>query len=195
MDELRDVVIDLPCGVQLVPGASGLARMAELNVEALSVESASVVRHESTWARVRRNGSVRLGGRELTRVPATRRPFNTVFQNYALFPHLDVAANIAFGLAFNIVAVIASGIEPADVLALDRDEARRRLAAGRDRLELGDGPVVLVEDVGLARACGRTALLHPFVMTSLAARGLWDPEPLATAIPFKVASRWTVLLS
>jgi len=47
---------------------------------------------------------------------------------------------------------------------------------------LGDGPFVLVEDVGLAWACGRTALLHPFVMTSLAARGLWDPEPFAAAL-------------
>ena len=47
---------------------------------------------------------------------------------------------------------------------------------------LGDASAVLVEDVGLARACGRTALLHPFVMTSLAAKGLWDPEPLAAAL-------------
>ena len=43
-------------------------------------------------------GRVALGGVDITRVPANRRPVNTVFQNYALFPHLDVFENIAFGL-------------------------------------------------------------------------------------------------
>jgi len=36
-----------------------------------------------------------------------------------------------------------------------------------------EGPV-LVEEAGLARACGRRPVLHPFIMTSLARRGLWD---------------------
>jgi spermidine/putrescine transport system ATP-binding protein len=43
-------------------------------------------------------GRVTLGGTDVTRVPANRRPVNTVFQNYALFPHLNVFENIAFGL-------------------------------------------------------------------------------------------------
>ncbi len=43
-------------------------------------------------------GTVKLGGIELGDTPAERRPVNTVFQNYALFPHLDVFENIAFGL-------------------------------------------------------------------------------------------------
>lgn len=47
---------------------------------------------------------------------------------------------------------------------------------------LGDAPAVLVEDVGLARACGRRVVLHPFVMASLAARGRWDPAPLDSAL-------------
>jgi spermidine/putrescine transport system ATP-binding protein len=43
-------------------------------------------------------GAVLLAGRDLTGVPANRRPVNTVFQNYALFPHLNVLENVAFGL-------------------------------------------------------------------------------------------------
>lgn len=44
------------------------------------------------------SGAVVLGGADITRIPANRRPVNTVFQNYALFPHLNVFENIAFGL-------------------------------------------------------------------------------------------------
>jgi ABC-type Fe3+/spermidine/putrescine transport system ATPase subunit len=43
-------------------------------------------------------GSVRVGGREITDVPPNRRQVGYVFQSYALFPHLDVAANVAYGL-------------------------------------------------------------------------------------------------
>jgi spermidine/putrescine transport system ATP-binding protein len=43
-------------------------------------------------------GKVVLSGRDITGLPANRRPVNTVFQSYALFPHLDVSENIAFGL-------------------------------------------------------------------------------------------------
>jgi spermidine/putrescine transport system ATP-binding protein len=43
-------------------------------------------------------GSIELRGRDVTRDPPDKRPVNMVFQSYALFPHLDVAGNIAFGL-------------------------------------------------------------------------------------------------
>ncbi len=43
-------------------------------------------------------GRVVIAGTDVTRVPPHRRPCNTVFQQYALFPHLTVAGNIAFGL-------------------------------------------------------------------------------------------------
>ena len=44
------------------------------------------------------SGIIEVGGEDITRRPAYRRPVNTVFQSYALFPHLDVADNVAFGL-------------------------------------------------------------------------------------------------
>jgi spermidine/putrescine transport system ATP-binding protein len=43
-------------------------------------------------------GRVELGGRDVTGLPPYRRDVNTVFQSYALFPHLDVFENVAFGL-------------------------------------------------------------------------------------------------
>jgi spermidine/putrescine transport system ATP-binding protein len=43
-------------------------------------------------------GAVVISGRDYTRVPPYRRPVNTVFQHYALFPHRTVAGNVAFGL-------------------------------------------------------------------------------------------------
>ncbi len=43
-------------------------------------------------------GEILLDGRDISSIPPYKRPFNTVFQRYALFPHLDVYDNIAFGL-------------------------------------------------------------------------------------------------
>src|SRR5688572_4584433 len=47
---------------------------------------------------------VRLSGVDVTRAPANKRPVNTVFQHYALFPHLSVRDNVAFGLRSRRVA-------------------------------------------------------------------------------------------
>ena len=44
------------------------------------------------------DGEIYIGGKEITQTPPHRRPVNTVFQKYALFPHLNVFDNIAFGL-------------------------------------------------------------------------------------------------
>ena len=43
-------------------------------------------------------GTITMDGKDLVGVPPHKRPLNTVFQRYALFPHLDVYDNIAFGL-------------------------------------------------------------------------------------------------
>ena len=43
-------------------------------------------------------GEVILGGEDITTLPATKRQVNTVFQSYALFPHLTIFENVAFGL-------------------------------------------------------------------------------------------------
>ncbi len=44
------------------------------------------------------SGSILLGGKDVSQLPPFKRNVNTVFQNYALFPHLSVSDNVAFGL-------------------------------------------------------------------------------------------------
>ncbi len=46
------------------------------------------------------SGEVRLAGKNVAGVPAFERPVNMVFQHYALFPHLTVAQNVAYGLRY-----------------------------------------------------------------------------------------------
>ncbi len=59
------------------------------------------------------SGRILLNGKDISHLPPERRPVNTVFQNYALFPHLNVRDNIAFGLrmAGKAAAEIESKVE------------------------------------------------------------------------------------
>ena len=50
------------------------------------------------------SGDILLNGAEVTDMPPHKRPVNTVFQKYALFPHLNVFENVAFGLKLKGVA-------------------------------------------------------------------------------------------
>src|SRR5262249_26235795 len=63
-------------------------------------------------------GAISIAGKSMVGVPPNRRPVNTVFQNYALFPHLTVADNIAFGPRRRGVSEIEIKDEVASVLAL-----------------------------------------------------------------------------
>lgn len=61
-------------------------------------------------------GRILIGGEDVTRLPANRRDVAMVFQSYALFPHMSVADNVAYGLE-------AGGMKPAEA----RDAAERGL--------------------------------------------------------------------
>ena len=50
-------------------------------------------------------GKILLNGQDISHLPPNKRPINTVFQRYALFPHLNVYDNIAFGLKLKKVKV------------------------------------------------------------------------------------------
>src|SRR6056297_624753 len=76
-------------------------------------------------------GSVLLDGRAITSVPVHRRNISVVFQSYALFPHLTVAENVAFGLRARGVGKGATADPVREALALVRmsDFADRPVAA------------------------------------------------------------------
>ena len=67
-------------------------------------------------------GSVELGGRDVTDLPPHERDVNTVFQDYALFPHMSVGQNVAYGLKVKKVA---------------SDERQRRVAEALGMVRLG----------------------------------------------------------
>jgi putrescine transport system ATP-binding protein len=73
-------------------------------------------------------GRIVIDGSDVTQVPPYRRPVNMMFQSYALFPHLDVAGNIGFGLKQEGMERRRREARVAEMLALVQmsDYARRR---------------------------------------------------------------------
>ena len=67
-------------------------------------------------------GEILLAGQPIAGVPPYRRNVNTVFQHYALFPHMDVAQNVGYGLRQRKVA---------------KDEEQRRVAEALELVRLG----------------------------------------------------------
>src|SRR5215213_9446070 len=66
-------------------------------------------------------GRVQLGGRDVTDLPPNERDVNTVFQDYALFPHMSVGENVGYGLR---------------VKKVRSDERRRRVTEALDLVRL-----------------------------------------------------------
>jgi ABC-type Fe3+/spermidine/putrescine transport system ATPase subunit len=109
------------------------------------------------------SGTVTLDGRDLVSVPAHRRPINLMFQSYALFPHLDVARNVAYGLqrerlpndeirsrvAEALATVGLTGLERRRTTELSGGQSQRvalaRAIVKRPRLLLLDEPLAALD--------------------------------------------------
>src|SRR3954452_6986041 len=71
-------------------------------------------------------GTVHLGDQEVTRLPPYKRPVNTVFQSYALFPHLDIFENVAFGLRRRGIKSVKKQVEDMLELVQLGEQARKK---------------------------------------------------------------------
>ena len=127
---LRELDLDIADGEFLVlVGPSGCGKTTALRMVAGLEEVTS--------------GNIYIGDREVSRVPSRERDVAMVFQSYALYPHLDVAANIGFGLKLRKVpkAEIERRVkEAAEVLGLSEllDRKPRNLSGGqRQRVAMG----------------------------------------------------------
>jgi spermidine/putrescine transport system ATP-binding protein len=72
------------------------------------------------------HGRILIGDQDITRLKPYRRPVNTVFQSYALFPHLDIAENVAFGLRRRGVRNVSEQVEKMLELVELGDLGRRK---------------------------------------------------------------------
>jgi spermidine/putrescine transport system ATP-binding protein len=90
-------------------------------------------------------GSIRIHGSEMGLKPPNQRPVNTVFQSYALFPHMTVAENVAFGL--HMQKVEKSDVSQRVSRVLDQVQLSKRADAKPSQLSGG-----MQQRVALARA-------------------------------------------
>jgi putative spermidine/putrescine transport system ATP-binding protein len=140
VDAIRAVTLDVADGEFVVLlGPSGCGKTTTLRVVAGFAEPDS--------------GSVALGERDITRLPPWKRNAGLVFQNYALFPHLTVAQNVAFGLEMRKIGSAETARRVGDALQLVRLEhlaqrLPRQLSGGQQ------------QRVALARAL----VFHPDVL-------------------------------
>jgi len=116
------------------------------------------------------SGEVKLDGLDMAHTPAHKRNVNTVFQSYALFPHLSVADNVGFGLRFKDVAKQDAKTMVGDALGLvqlDGYEKRKpsQLSGGQQQrvalaraLVLNPAVLLLDEPLGALDAKLRKAL-------------------------------------
>jgi spermidine/putrescine transport system ATP-binding protein len=72
------------------------------------------------------HGSITLAGQDITNARPYKRPVNTVFQNYALFPHLDIFENVAFGLKRRKVKDVDSQVRQMLALVELDSQARKK---------------------------------------------------------------------
>ena len=84
------------------------------------------------------SGEIAIDGQHITDVPAYRREIGIMFQNYALFPHMNVAANVGYGLRMRRVAKGEIARRVADALALIKlagleDRKPRQLSGGQQQ--------------------------------------------------------------
>ncbi len=106
------------------------------------------------------SGAIRIAGEDVTALPPYRRNVNQVFQSYALFPHMSVRANIAFGLRMQKVPKAEAARRVAEVVELValggfEDRMPHQLSGGqRQRVALAralvPGPAVLLLDEPLS---------------------------------------------
>lgn len=88
------------------------------------------------------SGTISLDGQPMSGVPAHRRPVNTVFQNYALFPHLSVGDNIGYGLdvggcpAAERIRRVAEAMELVGLTGLEKRKPRQLSGGQQQRVAL-----------------------------------------------------------
>ncbi|MEH7122340.1 ABC transporter ATP-binding protein [Bacillus sp. JJ1773] len=83
-------------------------------------------------------GSIKIDGKETGKLPPNHRPVNTVFQNYALFPHLSIYNNIAFGLKQKKISkaqITSETNEIIEIMGLEehKDKYPRQLSGGQQQ--------------------------------------------------------------